>query len=315
MSRTHFPQTVSIADGGNTRKYAAGAVIGNYVTIRLVSRTVVGAGQATPLLVDRIPMPMPFRVSQVGFDAIGTTAVANLRVSYTDHAGVTTDISAATVVSSGTPKVVTPGNLVQTARDIPIAACLDLYADTDGAGAIPAGTAVAWVTGYFTEHMFIQTPAAVRGQSKLTSGHAPVAGFYDVWPLVNERVNAAQAARTECSFLAPYKGRVEAVVIDGRNLTITTGTITADVQKNAVSLFSAALDADVNAQNASFIIDVDSTPSLAAGQRDVAKGDTITLVISSGAADSVPLNAIEAHVWVWCKGHVRNMSTEPTVED
>lgn len=314
MARTHYVNNDSIASGGVTRKYAAGAVVGNYVTIRLVNRVAVSAGQGTPLLVDRLVLPMPFRVSQVGFDAIGTTAVANLRVSYADKAAAITDITAATVVSSGTPKVITPGNLVQNARDVQDAYTLDLYADTDGSGAIPAGTATAWVTGYFTEHSIRAVPWALRGQCKMTSRRAPIAGFYDVWPMQNQRVNAAQAARTEQSFIAPYKARLEALSLDFRNLTTTTGTITADVQRGGVTMLSAAVDADAS-NNASLTIDADSTPSLAAGNRDIAKGDTITLVIASGASDSVPLAGVEALLWVWCKGHVRNTNTEPTVED
>lgn len=314
MSRTTYGSAATIADNTVTRRYASGAVVGNYVTIRLVCRVAVGNAQATPLLVDRLILPMPFRVSQVCFDALGTTAVANLRLSYNDKAAARTDITAETVISTGTPKIITPGNLVQAARDVTDAFTLDLYATTDATGAIAAGTATAWVTGYFTDHI-TRTPLwTMRGQTRLTSRRAPIAGFYDVWPMQNERVNAAQAARTEQSLIAPYVARLEAISFDFRNLTTTTGTITADIQRAAVTVLSATVDADAS-NNASLLIDADSTPSLAAGNREIAKGDTLTLVLSSGAADSVPLAGVEALIWVWCEGHVRDRNVEPAVED
>jgi hypothetical protein len=329
MSRTHFGEVgstgvpESATDASNVRFARSGAFVGNYVTIRLTCRAAVAANQSTPLLVDRFPMPMGFRVSQVCFDALGTTATANLRVSQTAIDGSTrTDITAATAVSAGTPKIITPGNLVNTSpgqigrfntpRDISVGETLDLFADTDGTGAIPAGGANAWVTGRFVEHCNLSAPLAVRGQMRSES---PVAGFYDAWPLITERVNANQAARFECNIIAPYDARLMGIYFDGRNLTTTTGAIAVNVLhvSGSAGLLSADLDGDANLANNSFWADTASSPSIL--NRDITKGETIALRLATGASDSVPIGGIEATLLVWCKGHVRDVNVEPTVED
>jgi len=329
MSRTTFGQTapvdVTTLAANPSRTTREGLVAGNYVTFRLLNKTATVANDSR-VLKARIPFLQPFRVSRITFDALGLTAGVT---AFVDNSS-TSDGITSSVVSSGMPAAITTGSLstalfstdsTRHVRDIAKGGTLDLTVTADGTGAAPAGSIVVWVTGYFLDHITNRMPWAVRGQTRTQS---PVAGFYDCLSLINLRANAAQAARSECDILAPYPGRVEAVIFDGRNMTITTGTITVDIQKNAVSTLSAAFDADANAQNASFIVDNDSTPNLVADSggtpptvtpRTFVRGDTLSLVIASGAADVVPIDALAAHLIVWCQGHARDVNAEPTVED
>lgn len=323
MSRTHRgSRTGSVA---STSDKFFGLHAGNYVTLRLIN-TLAVANNDSKVLHDRIVLMQPFRISHVSVDALSQTATTTVFISGGDPTGTETDATAGIVVSSGTPKRVTTGSLVGTVsnvdtRNIPAGGSLDLRISADGTGAAAKGTIIAHVTGYFLDHISKVAPFAERGQSRSQS---PCAGYYDNFAFLNLRQNANQAARAEVNMLAPYAGRVMAIVFDGRGLTVTTGAITADFQKNSVSMLSAALDADVNLNNATFVVDAASTPNLTADSggtppttlpRTFAKGDTLSLVLASGALDVVPVGGISAQVLVWCQGHVRDANAEPTTED
>lgn len=307
-----------------------GPMAGNYVTTRLMQRQTLGAAATSRDFMFGLP---PFRISQICAIGYNHTGTLNFRIDAqggTNNSGLLSNA----VQVSGTPYVVTPGgfntNAPYSGRDRDLGYVLlqptfianptnwQAVWTTSGASSCPLGGYCVFLTGYMLDHVSRNAPFAVSGQSR-TQG--PLVGFYDNFPLINLKAVTASAAVEVCQIVAPYAGRVEAISIDARGMTTTTGTITIDVLKNGVSILSAALDLDANP---SFIIDADSTPNLVADSggtpptvrpRTFAKGDTLRIDIGAGAADVVPINSVTANMLVWCQGHVRDENVEPLVED
>lgn len=284
-----------------------GAVVGNYVTFLLLAQA---AGvQSADTTVTRIPMLQPFRVSGVSFAHLGQTA--NVTAKVVKNNVVADVIASSDADAAPSARVATsalPGIGAKrgtSLRDLGRGDTLDLILTHDGTGVAASGSVAAWVTGYFTDHVSNRAPWAQRGQSRLAG---PAAGFYDVLALYNLRANANQAARSECELFVPYNCRVIAAHLDLRGHTETTGTITGDLRKNGATILGAALDWDANDQ---FLIDADSTPTfVSSAARDFVQGDALSLYLSSGLDDSVPVGMASAHVLVWVKGHVSALQAE-----
>lgn len=323
------------------RSKVSGPLVGNYVTFRLQLREAIAGVQvkrdALPFLPGGTIMSTPnagtilsngqmpfFRLSQICWYAIFSGGTLNVKPTMAGGAP-TLDYVSNTSLTSGTPSIITPGaaGVNQLIRDWSAFTSTPPSrveaAWTGGAGvAVPAGGALGWVTGYFTDHIQQSGPYAESGQSRM---QGPVAGFYDNLSLVNCAQVANAAATEVCQITAPYAGRVMSVIVDARGLTTTTGSITLDITKGGSSILSATLDLDVNQQ---FVIDANSTPNLTADSggvppsttpRTFAKGDALALKIGAGVADIVPVGACTAHLIVWCQGHVRDDNAEPLVDD
>lgn len=277
-----------------------GPCVGNYVTLRLIARAALGAGQSSTIL-DRIPMPLGFRVCQVEFSALGITA--NATGAVTDSGGVSgtgtidVDAAATNVVSALT--LATNGF-----RDVPQGNALELRGTTDGTGAIPAGGLVAFVTGYFTDHIAHSGRFIESGQCAYSG---PRSGHYDWITLSNLRQSANQAARSECDMIVPYDCRVMALVFHVVGQTEGTGTIVCTIRKNDVSFIGSGIDIDAMGSDTTngdaARLDAQTSTPLGAG-REFSRGDKLSMYIATGASDVLPVGALSCHVLVWVKGHV-----------
>lgn len=304
-----------------SRTTQTGPVFNNYVTFRLLARRAVGTGQ-TAFVVDELPMPAKFCVSSINFFGLGTTAGVTHAVY--DHSTSSLIVGASVhptlqTLTNGSVNRLGPGSLKAKTqsgggRIINKGSFLQYAATTDGTGLMPLGSSGAWVTGYFMEPISRNAKFAERGTS---SGERPVAGYLDMLSLINLRANANQTAREECAINVPYDCRVEGVFFDARNITSVTGTSTADVRKNDSTIQSAVVDIDVG-QNQQFRLDFDSSPTFASSAaRDFVRGDKLSLFLSTGVSDSIPIASVDAHVLVWVKSHVRDLdnASDFAVED
>lgn len=285
------------------RASQTGPFIGNYVTFRLLARQATGIGE-TQNVVDSITMPMDFRVSAVCFDGLGLTN--NVNADVTASGG--TNLATITNLDGSAPQQVLPaalGGIVAGVdpRNIPSGTVLNLRITTDGTGLAPAGSVSAWVTGYFNGgaqgHITNQFQWREEGQAATVG---PAAGYYDMLTLTNLRQSANQAERTECTLLAPYAGRVEAITYDIRDHTETTGTIVVH-SRHVGDILHTNLDIDVNEQ---FVVNAASTPALidTAGRRTFAQSAAFALQLATGLNDVVPIGRLSAHILVWVQGHV-----------
>jgi len=313
MARTHGGILTPIPSGTSTRVYGQ-TMVGNYVTIALVSQ--IDTPLSTTQTVCRFPFRQPFRASSVSIDSWG----ANINAWDLRHADATSLIVTSGFASVGsTPRRINTTTLQQTRRNFAMGDSLDLIIQTTAGGTNPAGQFMAWVTGYFTDHVTIASPFAESGQSKKSG---PVAGYYDL--LYFQGTDIVQAGGTNGTgrLTLPYNCRAEAICYDLRGHTETTGTILGSVDyfdplQAAFVDFTQLLDIDVNEQ---ILVDRDSAPPmdgiapnspiglLQDGQVRISIGQT-------GAADIVPIAAFSAYLLVWVTGHVRNSATEATVED
>jgi hypothetical protein len=295
-----------------SRTKQTGPVFNNYVTFRLLARRATGSGQ-TAFVVDEFPMPAKFCVSGISFFGLGVTATTTHAVydhstsSLTVGSGVHPTIQALT---NGTVNRLSTGSLkaknqVGGGRIIQKGSFLQYAITTDGTGTVPAGGSGAWVTGYFMEPI----SRGKFAESGTSSGERPVAGYLDFLSLINLRANANQGAmREECGIGVPYDCRVQAIYFDARNITSTTGSSFGDVRKNDSSLLTANLDIDAG-QNQQFRIDFDSTPTfVSSALRDFVRGDKLSLYLSTGVSDVIPIASVDAHVLVWVKSHVRDVN-------
>jgi hypothetical protein len=284
------------------RSKTKGPVHGPYITFRLISRAAVAADQASTL-VDRIPMPAAFRVCKIAFSALGVTGAA-VQAAVTNNGGVAgsglIDADAAVTASVSAATLSTNGF-----RDVPKGNALELRVVTGAVSTAPAGSIVAWVTGYFTDHIAHAGRYAESGQS-MAGG--PSSGYYDLLTFVNQRLQTGGVAiRSEGALLMPYAARVMAISYHIVGQTEATGSIDVKI-RNATAgadlhTLSAADAWGSDATNGDVQrIDAVSTPALA--NRDIARGASLELHLTTGAADIVPLGALTAHVLVWVQGHV-----------
>jgi hypothetical protein len=225
---------------------------------------------------------------------------------------------------------VTTGNLVDAERNVTLGDTFDLEVVTAGGAASPAGSVVAYVTGYFTSHIHEGSlvkriigsantlgsdPYEVangyplgRAQPGQTNVVAATSGFYDLFPLINLE-DCAVAEETKCSILAPYDGRVMAIFYDLRGHTGTTTQSNVDIGGTQIHTL---LDNDANPQ---FRVDANTSPAFASSTaRDFSRGDAITLQALRGAGTTT-INELTADVLVWCRGHVRDETLEGQTED
>lgn len=292
------------------RTKKTGPVFNNYVTFRLLCRQAVGNNQ-TALVVDALPMPAKFRVVAISAFALGITNTASFGVYDKSTVPLTVGSgvhpSTQTLVA-GTATSLGPAALRQSTRTIDKGNMLQLACTTDGTGSVPAGGLVAYVTGHFMEPISRNK----YGESGQTSGERPVAGYYDLFSLTNVRANANQAARSECDMIVPYPCRVQAVYFECLGATFTTGSSLVNIRRNGLTI-TGSLDIDATPE---FRLDNTTNPTFgSSSQRDFVAGDTMGLWVATGAADTIPIGTLTAHVLVWCKGHPRVLNAGDTAED
>lgn len=290
------------------RSRFTGPVAGNYIVYRLVCRASVASGQSA-VLRDLIPMTRDFRVVHVAFDAGGTTAAASAAVT---SSGGTTNISGTVVVSSGTPKQVSGSTLATNlpGRTLLKGEALELRITTDGSGVAPAGSIVAFVTGYALRHTQPGGRWAESGQCRLGG---PVAGFLADICLFNTTVVANAAEAAVCNWIAPWDGELMAISYDLRGATQTTGSITVRIKNTTSGNFMQSAVHDWDASNSAVIDAAGSSPALA--NRAFSRGDTISLMMAAGASDSVAIGQGSAHLFVWVKGHYDNTGVADTGDE
>lgn len=274
-----------------------GPIAGGYVTHRLVCRTTI-VGNASNTRVDYVTMDQDFVVCHISFDALDVTAVTNALITPNNSTG---SICGQTVVSAGTPKAVIPAAMTAGKRLVRKGDALELRVYTDAGGGIPAGGLVANVTGYFVSHNTNNARFAESGQGKMAG---PCTGFYTLLPLSNLRASNNQAERVEGSLIVPFACRVMAITYGIIGHTKTTGAIAARVKNGTSGNFlHTALDIDAMSGDVARI-DALSSPALIAANRNLSRGDALELHLTTGLADTVPIQALSAYVWVWVTGHV-----------
>lgn len=265
------------------RSHQNGPLAGNYVTLAFLAKGVTG-NSAPPTVQDRISLVAAFRASQVCYDARGTTAIAN--------GIITTIATSATAISAGTPKIIAPASL--SAREWPRGTSPTFNISTDASGAVPEGGAMAWVTGRFIDHPKVHGLVdAETGQAQVSG---PQIGFFDNWPLVGLLAVVDTAWTEVCSFIAPCNGRIHGVYY---NLIGGTGTGTKKARvKNNGNIVCTTVDMD-STENTAFA-------ASACSNRDVTKGDEVTLEVDApaGTSNTVPIGTFSANVLIEITGHV-----------
>lgn len=319
MARTHrgsplFPNPDKQGNNDPRVPRPPAVTTGNYVTLRLFNHKAVANNDAR-VLQDRIFLPMPFRISAVGTDTIGSTATVTAFVDNGSTAN--TLVSGGIVVSDNSQHQVLPVALVPGTRNIPKDSSLDLTISANGTGAAPLGSIIVWVTGYFTDFI---VPAAGSvsvnpepnvtgvtrqyGPVRVSRLSGPASGFYDCLSMMNLRANANQAPRIECTLTVPYACRVMAIGMQMKGATQTTGAIDltwAHAVKGSILA--------VTNLNGDFEVVLDYLTSLPAislttDNVEFAQGDKLTLSVKTGVADSIPVGILYSNIYVWVKGHV-----------
>lgn len=314
MARTHsgspkVPEYTPAPTAARSRSQPQ-AVVGNYVTLRLIARVAVAA---TTTVVDRIPLPMGFRVSQVCFYGLGGTGTNTFRIrtvnpTYGPTVGL---VHAGTAITQGTPSTVTADQMTAGNREIIRKGYLE-FEITNAGGSQPKGSAIAWVTGFFTGHITNQVPYVIGGQ---TAYAGPIAGYYDILSVIN--CKAFTTTDDELvQMVVPYDCRVQHInygivgltVGGGPNMAVrmtkagqTLGFHTiADIDTHIGVLTGglACCNEDVASGDGTF------GQTLTEANRDLVKGDTIEMEGHIAAGDSIPIAAASAHLLVWVKGHV-----------
>lgn len=312
MARTHhgnvkappYPATAIRA------KAFGGAVVGNYVTLRLIARSAVAAATT---VVDRIPLPMPFRVSQVCFYGLGGTGTNTLRIrtvnpTYGPTLGL---VHAGSAITQGTPSTITPDLLTANNRSTLARGYLE-FEITNSGGSQPKGSAIALVTGFFTEHTTKIARYSIPGQCVMSG---PAAGYYDILSLLN--CKAFTATNDElCQITVPYNCRVETISYIIAGMTIGgTPDMAINLTKNAqatalhpladIDTHPLTLTGGISAYNEDVISGGGTSGQvLAEAARDLAQGDTIEMQGHIAAGDSIPIATASALMLVWVKGHV-----------
>lgn len=325
MARTHggsprSPETFSqtVRDPRVARPPVV--VVGNYVTLRLYNHKAV-ANNDVRVLQDRIFLPMPFRVSAIATDTLGATATVT---AFVDNAATSaTLVPNGIVVSDNTQHQSLPVALNSSNRNIARDTSLDLTVSANGTGALPIGGLIVWVTGYFTDwisgpgsgtnannRVDAAEPGATHASAldhkyllRVSKRSGPVAGYYDCLSMFNLRLNANQALRQECAITMPYDCRVMRVAKQGKGGTYGTGTKRILLAHSIKGTFIDMTDTG----DSEGVVDYTHTfPTMSptATAVEFARGDLLTLSMSTGVADSVPIGFQFVNIFVWVKGHV-----------
>ncbi len=298
MARTHRTQSV---------------ITGNYVTFFMTNKS---ANAGTTAVADRIPMPMPFRIVRVSsavFGSVGTTSMSLATRSRPSEANVGTQLFSTATLTNAVAVTTSPGSFnVGTnnidPRNVPANGHLEML--TTSATSIPAGGAGMWITGYFTEQI---TGAGVnREPGEYTKG-GPEVGYYDNIHLANLLdLTGSVGDSVHCEMVVPYDCRVMAVQKNSLGET-EVGAIQYTLVKNAATDIFATVNL-TSTDNVFF--DANSANPLVTAARDLVRGDTLELFMNSdNAGDRVPIQAMTLDVLVWVKGHARDESVEPLIED
>lgn len=289
MSRSHKSRSV---------------IIGNYVNFMMVAKGALIAND-TDIIVDRLTLKQPFRISQVCFYQQGATGTPDAKI-------INQGTLAASVanLAADTPTIITPGNMAtQPIRDVVRGGQLRFDMSTGAAETTVIGGTLAWIHGYFTEHIALAARFAEAGQGSLGG---PAAGYYDILPFYNTLVNNADGIRNECRITAPYACRLMSLSYNVLGHVETTGAIVANFQNNGTDVHTD-LDVDLNEN---FIVDAASSPAFTSSAlRDVVKGNPLALRLGTGASDTVDPGELTCHALVWVKGHIRDENAEPLIED